>query len=417
VLSSQAALALERVTLTGEINRRNSEAYFRTLIMNASDVILIVDDDQKIRYASPSAAAVLGSDALAGLPVADIIDPADRARLSQVLAEVRTGLPRHEGVDFSAVGPGRQPISVEVTCRDLRDEHTVAGLVLTLRDVTERRRLERELTHQAFHDALTGLANRVLFTDRVEHALTRSHRDGNVLGVLFIDLDDFKLVNDTLGHAVGDQLLVAVAERITDAMRPHDTAARLGGDEFAGLIEDAHHPAEVEQIAERICAALAQPFTVNGETVNGVASIGVTTTAEAATAEAATAEDLLRQADLALYLAKGAGKGQWRTYQADLHTAMVQRMELRAALDDAVAQQQFLLLYQPIVDLATGEAVGFEALVRWQHPERGIIGPGEFIALAEDTGLIVPIGRWVIQQALHTAAGWQRTLPTTGCPT
>jgi diguanylate cyclase (GGDEF)-like protein/PAS domain S-box-containing protein len=393
------------VTLTGEINRRNSEAYFRTLIVNASDVILIVDDDDRIRYASPSAAAVLGSDDLAGLPVAAIIDPVDRVRLRQGLAEVRAGLLRHESVDFSAVGPNRQPISVEVTLRNLRAEPTVAGLVLTLRDVTERRRLERELTHQAFHDALTGLANRVLFADRVGQAVARSQREGKVVGVLFIDLDDFKMVNDTIGHAVGDQLLVAAAERLADALRPHDTAARLGGDEFAALIEDARHPAEVEQIAERVCAALAGPFTVNGETVNGGASIGVTTTAAAA-----TAEDLLRQADLALYLAKGGGKGQWRTYQADLHTAMVQRMELRAALHDAVIQGEFLLRYQPIVDLATSEAVGFEALLRWQHPERGIIGPADFIGLAEDTGLIVPIGQWVLQQALHTAAGWQRTL-------
>jgi diguanylate cyclase (GGDEF)-like protein/PAS domain S-box-containing protein len=406
VLSSQAALALERITLADEVHRRNSEAYFRTLILNTADVILILDADDRIRYASPSAAAVLGSDALTGMPFAAIIDPVDRGRVGQMLAQMRDGLPRLEGTDVRAMGPDQESISVEIACRDLRAEPTVAGLVLTLRDVTERRRLEHELTHQAFHDALTGLANRVLFSDRVEHALTRGQRDGTLVGVLFIDLDDFKLVNDSLGHAAGDQLLVAAAQRITGALRAHDTAARLGGDEFAALIEDVDHPAEVEEIAGRVLNALAQPFLIHGEQISGVASIGITTSAEAG-----TAEDLLRQADLALYEAKGAGKGRWRRYQADLHTAMMQRLELRAALEQAVQQDQLVLQFQPILDLPTGHAVGFEALVRWQHPQRGMIAPAEFIELAEDTGLIVPVGAWVLRQALATAAQWRHTLP------
>jgi diguanylate cyclase (GGDEF)-like protein len=345
------------------------------------------------------------------MPFTSIIDAVDRGQVRQMLGQIRNGLPLLERIDVRALGPDQESISVEIACRDLRDDPTVAGLVLTLRDVTERRRLEHELTHQAFHDALTGLANRVLFSDRVEHALDRAQRNGTLVGVLFIDLDDFKLVNDTLGHAAGDQLLVAAAQRITAALRSHDTPARLGGDEFAALIEDVDHPADLEEIAGRVLNALAQPFLVHGEQVSGVASIGLTTSADAG-----TAEDLLRQADLALYVAKGAGKGRWRSYQSDLHTAMMQRLEMRTALEQAVQQEQFLLQFQPIVDLPTGHTVGFEALVRWQHPQRGMIAPGEFIDLAEDTGLIVPIGEWVLRQALATAAPWRHALPDGALP-
>jgi diguanylate cyclase (GGDEF)-like protein/PAS domain S-box-containing protein len=405
VLASQIALALERIALSAEVNKRNSEAYFRTLIMHTADVILILDDEDRMRYASPSAAAVLGSDDPRGGLLADFIHPVDRARLADVLARLRDGGGPQQGLDFRALGRRRTAVLLEMHCRDLRDDATVAGIVVTLRDVTERRQLERELTHQAFHDSLTGLANRVLFTDRLEHALARGARDGSVVGVLFIDLDDFKVVNDTLGHAVGDQLLVAVAERISSALRADDTAARLGGDEFAALIENVRQPDAVEQTAERILAALAEPVMLDGEALYAVASIGLTTTPEAG-----TADELLRQADLALYVAKGAGKGRWRRYRSDHHDAMVQRLELRSALDHAVSEGHFLLHYQPIVDLRTDETVAFEALVRWHHPVRGTIAPDEFIAVAEESGLIVPIGRWVLEQALHTVAQWRRIL-------
>ena len=410
VLATQVALALERIALSQEVTRRNSEAYFRTLVQNTSDVILIVDEQERVRYASPSAGHVLGGDPV-GTSLPDLIHPGDRLRLADVLAGVRGGEGAREGLDFRAVGRRRTEVMVEMHCRDLRADQTVAGLVVTLRDVTERRQLERELTHQAFHDSLTGLANRVLFADRLQHALARGARDGSVVGVLFIDLDDFKIVNDTLGHATGDQLLIAVGERIACALRADDTAARIGGDEFAALVENVQDPGAVEETASRILAALAEPIIVDGAPLQAVASIGITTTPEADTADA-----LLRQADLALYVAKGAGKNQWRRYQSHLHSAMVERLELRSALDHAVNEGHFLLQYQPIVDLGTDEAVGFEALVRWHHPQRGVIAPDEFIEVAEESGLIVPMGRWVLDQALHTVAQWRRILPRTRQP-
>jgi diguanylate cyclase (GGDEF)-like protein/PAS domain S-box-containing protein len=407
VLTSQAGLALDRIALTDEVNRRNSEAYFRTLVHNTSDVIVIVDDDDRIRYVSPSAATVFGTDALVGVRLDALVTVAERARLGEMLQQVRAGMSAQARVDYQAQRSNGTSLQVEVDCRDLRDDPTVGGVVLTVRDVTERRKLELELTHQAFHDSLTGLANRVLFKERVEHAVLRAQRDKALVGVLFIDLDDFKVVNDTLGHAVGDQLLVAVADRIAGVLRPHDTAARLGGDEFAALIEDATTPQELEAAAERIVNVLGAPFTVGGETVSGVASVGVGTTADAT-----EASELLRQADLALYVAKGEGKGRWRRYQSDLHTVVLQRLELRGALDQALQDGQFVLQYQPIVDLASGLPVGFEALVRWAHPVRGIIAPDQFIDVAEESGLIVQIGGQVLEQALAAVARWQHQVPT-----
>ncbi|MBU2662448.1 EAL domain-containing protein [Actinoplanes bogorensis] len=407
VLASQAALALERIGLSQEVIRRNSETYFRTLVQKTSDVILIVDEDDRIQYASPSAATVLGADPT-GSHLHSLIVVAERSRLTEALADLRTGKGLAEGLDFRA----EAEVVLEMHGQDLRADPTVAALVLTLRDVTERRRLEAELTHRVFHDAMTGLANRVLFHDRLGHALQRGARDGSVVGVLFIDLDDFKKVNDTLGHAAGDQLLVGVANRIAGALRADDTAARLGGDEFAALVENVQDPGAVEETAQRILAALAEPIAMDdGSELTAVASIGITTTPEAD-----TADELLRQADLALYVAKGAGKNQWRRYQAHLHGAMVERLELRSALDHAVHEGHFLLAYQPIVDLQTDEPVGFEALVRWHHPTRGVIAPAEFLEVAEESGLVVPMGRWVLDQALRTAAQWWRTLPRSRRP-
>ncbi|MEV6490057.1 EAL domain-containing protein, partial [Actinoplanes sp. NPDC051633] len=410
VLATQVALALERIELSEEVTRRNSETYFRTLVMNTSDVILIVDDEDRIRYASPSAGTVLGGDPV-GVQIADVIHPVDRRRLDELLGAIRAGQGPEQGQDFRALDRRRTEVTLELHCRDLRADQSVAGLVITMRDVTERRSLERELTHQAFHDSLTGLANRVLFADRLEHALARGARDGSVVGVLFIDLDDFKIVNDTLGHAVGDQLLMAVADRISGALRADDTAARLGGDEFAALVENVQDPGAVEETASRILAALAEPIMVDGEALQAVASIGITTTPEAD-----TANELLRQADLALYVAKGAGKNQWRRYQNHLHGAMVERLELRSALDHAVNEGHFILQYQPIIDLATNDTAGFEALVRWHHPQRGVIAPDQFIEVAEESGLIVPMGRWVLEEALHTVAQWRRMLPRARSP-
>jgi diguanylate cyclase (GGDEF)-like protein/PAS domain S-box-containing protein len=402
VLASQSALAIERVTLSQEVTRRDSEAYFRTLVQNAHDVILIVDDEGHIRYASPSADAVLGPEPVVERRLFDLLDPTDRATAQRALLTTRAGTAASGVRDYEIVRTDGYRIDVEVASRDLRDDPTIRGVVLTLRDVTEQRRLQRELTHRAFHDPLTGLANRMLFRERIEQAIAAAGRDGGVAGVLLVDLDDFKLVNDTMGHSAGDELLVAVADRLRAILRPCDTAARLGGDEFAVLVEGAACAAEVEEIASRVVDALGVPIDVAGELTTSV-SVGV-----AVTPEADGAADMLRQADLALYAAKGDGKGRWRRYEPDLHLAAVDRLQIRAELERALAAGAFELHYQPVVELATGRMVGVEALVRWRHPRRGLVPPNDFIPFAEESGLVVPLGSWILDRALADHSEWRR---------
>ncbi len=400
VLAAEAALAVERIALNREIARRDSEEYFRTLVQSTADVIVIVDDDNTIRYVSPSATTMFGDRRLVGLPFQDLPIPEEHERANTAMALIRAGVDRPSTGRWTTRNADGDTLLVEVTFRDLRQEPTVRGIVFTLRDVTEQLRLERELTDLAYHDPLTGLANRVLFSDQVRRAVALPHGSGGIVGVLFVDVDDFKVVNDAMGHDTGDQLLIAVAQRLTAVLRPSDTAARLGGDEFAVLIEDAS-PSYVEHVADRIVRTLAEPVVLGASLVSASASIGVATTLDAS-----ASGDLLRQADLALYVAKGAGKGRWRRYQSDLHTAVVERLALRSALEHALAAGDFSLRYQPIVSLADAATVGFEALLRWEDPIRGTVGPTAFIDVAEDSGLIVPIGAWAMTKAIDDATSW-----------
>lgn len=403
VLARQAALVVERVLLSQEVIRRDSEAYFRTLVHDTSDVILIVDDDGRVRYATPSARGIFGEVPLEGEYLWDLVQPDERDEITRALAEMRGGESQAIDEDWRITSRDGSYVEVEVRCSDLRHEPTVGGLVLTLRDVTEQRQLERELKFRAFHDSLTGLPNRMLFQERVVRAMPRAQRADAVVGVLFIDLDDFKVTNDTMGHSVGDELLVAAGMRLSALTTGRGTAARLGGDEFALLIEDAPDGAAVENLAEAVVLAFREPFTL------AIGSAVVTATVGVATSEDATsAGDLVREADLALYAGKAAGKRQWRRYQPVLSAGMMRRRDLQAALDSAVADSAFTLAYQPIVELSTGAVAGFEALLRWPHAEWGMVLPDQFITLAEETGHIVPLGAWVLEQATADLAGWQQ---------
>lgn len=402
-LTSQAALALERITLSQEVNRRNSEAYFRSLVQNASDVILILDEDDRVRYASSSADRVLGHPNLVGTPIADLVPPEESLTVLGTLEQMRGPGARERREHWRMIRYDGVPIEVEVRHSDLRGDPTVAGLVLTLRDVTEQRQLERELSHRAFHDSLTGLANRVLFHDRVNQAFRRGLRGGLAAGVLLIDIDDFKVVNDAMGHSVGDELLVAVSLRLATIARASDTAARLGGDEFAVLIEDARSPADAEGFAEHVIRAFDEPFRLSVGPVNVSVSLGVATTEDSV-----DSTELLTHADLALYAAKGSGKRQWRRFHQVLQEGMIERHELQESLHSAVADSAFELVYQPIVQLDSGGLEGFEALVRWPHVKRGLVPPEQFIALAEESGQIVPLGAWVLGHATADAARWRQ---------
>jgi diguanylate cyclase (GGDEF)-like protein len=263
-------------------------------------------------------------------------------------------------------------------------------------------RLKEELRHQAFHDQLTGLPNRTLFTERVAYALERQDRAKQSLAVLFLDLDDFKTINDSLGHPAGDQVLVTVAERLRRCIRPSDTVARLGGDEFGVLLDDMSGPSDALLAADRIIQALNAPAYLDGQEVSIRASVGITLDAHGE-----KADTLLRNADVAMYTAKRRGKGRYQVFESSMHAEMVERLEMTAHLARAVEQQEFTLEYQPIVNLETRSIEGVEALVRWRHPTRGLLSPSEFIPLAEDTGLIVPLGCAVLREACVRAAGWQ----------
>jgi diguanylate cyclase (GGDEF)-like protein/PAS domain S-box-containing protein len=276
------------------------------------------------------------------------------------------------------------------------DEPVLHGYLI---DITARREAEEQLRHQAFHDALTGLANRALFTDRVEHALVVRREAAREVAVLFLDLDDFKAVNDTLGHAAGDALLRIVGARLRHALRPSHTVARLGGDEFAILIEEIAGMSTAVDAAERLVSVLQAPFDVDGREVFVTASVGI--------ALGRDADELLRAADVAMYRAKAMGKAQYVVYTPSMDEELVGRLELVADLRRARCDEDFVLHYQPVVDLGSRAVVGVEALVRWMHPTRGLLQPGEFISFAEETGKIVELGRWVLHEACRQVARWR----------
>ncbi|MFN3486451.1 MAG: putative bifunctional diguanylate cyclase/phosphodiesterase, partial [Planctomycetota bacterium] len=386
-------------------------AFISAVLDTITTLVLVLDPAGRIVRLNRAAAHLLGysPEELLGRAFGEtLFAPEDRAQVQAILGRPQATAPPESHEHAWVTRHGARP-RVAWSKVDLQDPSgALGGRLVTATDVTERTSLEQQLLHDAFHDSLTGLPNRALFMDRLGQSLRHAQRRRERLfAVLFLDLDRFKLVNDSLGHGAGDRLLVEIARRLEACIRPGDTAARLGGDEFTVLLEDVRDGADAAQVAERIQREILRPVTLDGQDVFTSASIGIALSA----AGYERAEDILRDADIAMYRAKAKGGSRSEVFDPAMHARAVALLKMETDLRRAIERGEFEVHYQPIVSLRDGRIAGFEALVRWNHPHRGRILPMEFIRMAEETGLVVDIDRWVLREACRQLEEWHRRYP------
>jgi diguanylate cyclase (GGDEF)-like protein/PAS domain S-box-containing protein len=389
---------------------RVSEERWRALLVNSSDVITVLGDDGRVLYMSPSIERLLGytPEEINGMEVFAIVHPDDLERAGAILLELIDSEGPSDPIEMRVRDAGGAYRWIEAVATNLRDNPTVGGIVVNVRDITERKRAEEALAHQALTDDLTGLASRTLLLERVAAALVESEQTGLLTAVLYLDVDHFKLVNDSLGHAVGDELLTVLAERLHRVLRDGDTAARLGGDEFVLCCQGVETYEDAADIADRLAEELAEPIALGGQEMSTTVSVGITCACDASR----TPEDLLRDADVAMYQAKERGRARSEVFVPSMRTRARARLEQQLDVRRALAAGQFRMTYQPVIRLDTNKLAGAEALLRWAHPRRGLVLPGEFIPAAEETGLIESLGSWALAESIAEAAAWSRVTPT-----
>ena len=384
--------------------RRRSDERYKQLFEQANDPIYTADLEGRFVSINPAAERLIGytNEEVTQLGLFDLIVPEDKEQAAEILRDRFAGGTEDRLVEVRLVCKDGRRVAVEVAGRLVEEDGVPVGMQGIARDVTERNALQEQLRHQAFHDTLTGLPNRALVHDRAEQMLARARRQHSPVAVLYLDIDGLKDVNDTFGHAAGDALLKEVAARLASVVRDGDTVGRMSGDEFLVLLDSEPNTSPV-LVAERILDLLHQPIDLNG---TGVRPVSITASVGIAVGQRASADELIRDADIALYRAKESGRDRYTLFEASMHETISDRVTLELDLHEALDEQQFFLLYQPTFDLQRQTMTGVEALIRWRHPSRGVLAPDLFIPIAEQNDTIVPIGRWVLDQACRQAADW-----------